>query len=118
MFPARAMILAGGAGLAGLAVFDGVGVGARFGLFTVFVRGFGEAEAVGTAAGLVDGVMVGTDVVCVPAEGVVVLVEGLLNAVAVAARPDVSGAALQAAVSAMDRAPSAPSAPLMTRARP
>ncbi|MEO6996640.1 MAG: hypothetical protein ABI112_00980 [Terracoccus sp.] len=114
MSPARMMIFTGGAGFAGSAVFDGVGV-AGFGLLTGFVGGFGAAEVVGAVVG----VDVGTEVVVVGAGGA--LVTGGLTAavlVTLVAGAAVSGAALHAVVSAMDSAPSAPSAPFMTRARP
>ena len=137
--PGCTTILTGGAGFAGLAVFDGVGVGDGLGGLAGLVGRFGGAEVVGEAADGVeaghrlvhendslgphhrstDGDVVGTDVLLV-AVGAVVDAEGVsvaMTATLVGAAA-LSGVALQAAVSAMDRAPSTPSEPFMRRARP
>lgn len=117
--PGCTTILTGGAGFAGLAVFDGVGVGDGLGGLAGLVGRFGGAEVVGAATALVDGDVVGTDVLGV-AVGAVVDAEGVsvaMTATLVGAAA-LSGVALQAAVSAMDRAPSTPSEPFMRRARP
>ncbi|MEP7333191.1 MAG: hypothetical protein ABI692_14000 [Terracoccus sp.] len=119
MSPACRTILTGGAGFAGLAVFDGVGVRDGLGGLAGLVGGLGEATVVGAATGLVDGDLVGTGVPWVGAGGVLVpgevSVAVMITLVGAAAGP---GVALQAEVSAMDRAPSTPSDPFVRRARP
>ncbi len=117
--PGCRTILTGGAGFAGLAVFDGVGVRDGLGGLAGLVGGFGEVAVVGAVTGLVDGDVVGTVVLWVGAGDVVVTgeVPGAVMTTLVGAAA-VSGVALQAELSAMDRAPSTPSDPFMRRARP